>query len=124
MLNFTYKGELFTAYGYELRVSYEEATAVNEKNTSLQKFELAQNYPNPFNPSTRISYNLPQSETVTLKVYDMRGREIATLVNAKQSAGKHTVEFNAAQYNLSSGVYVYSINAGSFFDVKKLIMVK
>ena len=72
-----------------------------------KKFVLNQNYPNPFNPSTVISYQLPMSSQVTLKVYDMLGKEVTTLVDAKQDAGTYKKEWNAAK--LASGVYFYRI---------------
>ncbi len=92
---------------------------VKEKPTS---FELAQNYPNPFNPATTINYQLPTSAMVTLKVYDVVGREVATLVNARQDAGRYNVVFNAS--TLASGVYFYRLQAGSFVETKKMMLVK
>jgi flagellar hook assembly protein FlgD len=74
-------------------------------------FTLSQNYPNPFNPTTNISYGLPKAANVEIKVYDMAGREVAELVSRKQSAGRHTVQFNAS--SLASGVYVYRLTAVS-----------
>jgi hypothetical protein len=89
-------------------------------------FNLSQNYPNPFNPTTKIEYELPSSSHVSLTVYDVLGREIQTLVNERQSAGNHSVIFNAN--NLPSGVYFYrteAVSAGKrFVDVKKMILVK
>ena len=85
-------------------------------------FQLSQNYPNPFNPSTSISYQLPQSSVVTLKVYDVLGKEVASLVEGVQSAGRHTVRFDASL--LRSGVYFYRIQAGTFSDTKKLMVIK
>ena len=85
-------------------------------------YHLYQNYPNPFNPSTYISYQLPKSDFVTLKVFDVLGREIKTLVNKYQDAGKHSIEFNAA--TLASGMYIYRIYAGTFNDTKKLLFLK
>ncbi len=87
-----------------------------------KSFALNQNYPNPFNPSTVISYDLPVKGDVTLKIYDVLGREVATLVNEKQNAGSYKVTFNASK--LSSGVYFYQLQAGSFSSVKKLILMK
>ncbi len=85
-------------------------------------FVLEQNYPNPFNPVTIISYQLPQDSRVTLKVYDILGREVATLANERQDAGTHAVTFDGSR--LSSGVYFYRLIAGTFSDVKKLMLVK
>ena len=86
------------------------------------KFELNQNYPNPFNPSTVITYSVPGAEFVTLKVYDILGNEIAVLVDGERDAGTHNVEFNSS--GLSSGTYFYRIQAGSFTDTRKMILLK
>jgi hypothetical protein len=83
---------------------------------------LSQNYPNPFNPSTVISYQLSVIGFVTLKVYDILGREIATLVNEEKPAGEYEVEFNAA--NLPSGIYFYQIKAGNFVETEKMVLLK
>ncbi len=85
-------------------------------------YALQQNYPNPFNPATKISYALPKTGNVTLKVYDILGREVATLVNEVKQAGIYTVDFNAS--NLASGVYFYRILSGDFTAVKKMVLVK
>lgn len=85
-------------------------------------FALEQNYPNPFNPQTVINYELPKAVYVRLVVYDMLGREVATVVNGAQDAGYKSVEFNAA--NLPSGIYTYRLTAGTFVDVKKMLMIK
>ena len=85
-------------------------------------YALDQNYPNPFNPTTKITYALPKTGNVNLVVYDILGREVATLVNGVKQAGIHTVNFNAS--NLASGIYFYKIQAGDFNAVKKMVLVK
>ena len=87
-----------------------------------EKFALLQNYPNPFNPSTKITYNIPQRSNVSLKIYDMLGKEIATLVNEQKEVGTYNVQFDASK--LSSGVYIYSIQAGDFLVSRKMILMK
>jgi len=86
------------------------------------KFELSQNYPNPFNPSTKIIWQSPVSSQVTLKVYDVLGNEVATLVNEEKTAGSYEVEFDGS--HLSSGIYFYELRAGEFVQTKKLILMK
>ena len=86
------------------------------------RFELAQNYPNPFNPTTTIRYQLPISTTVKLSVFDMLGRELTTLVNARQPAGTYQVNFNAS--GLASGVYLYRLTTPEFTETKKMMLVK
>jgi hypothetical protein len=88
----------------------------------IYSFNLSQNYPNPFNPSTVISYQLPKDSKVSLKVFNMLGQEVMTLVNANMEAGTHTVTFDAGK--LSSGVYLYKLDAGSFSVSKKMILTK
>lgn len=88
----------------------------------LNDFHLYQNYPNPFNPLTKIKYSIPQSSLVILKVYDILGNEIATLVNEEKSSGSYTIEFNAGE--LSSGIYFYQLKAGDFISTKKLVLLK
>ena len=85
-------------------------------------FQLKQNYPNPFNPSTKISYSIPQQENVTLKVYDLLGKEVATLLNEEKPAGNYEIDFNAS--SLSSGVYLYKIQAGSYVESKKMTLLR
>jgi hypothetical protein len=86
------------------------------------KFELAQNYPNPFNPTTTIEYSIPQAGVVTIKIFDILGREVTTLVNEEKQRGNHVVKFNAS--NLSSGIYFYKLQAGSFVQTLKMILLK
>ena len=86
------------------------------------EFSLEQNYPNPFNPSTVIGYSIPQNSFVTLKVFDIIGNEVATLVNQRQPAGKYSVVFNAS--NLSNGVYFYKLKTNNFTSTRKMILMK
>lgn len=86
------------------------------------EFTLSQNYPNPFNPSTKIKFNIPQQSRVELKVYDILGKEIMTLVEGIKVAGNYEVEFNAS--SLASGTYFYKIRAGQFINVKRMILIK
>ena len=87
-----------------------------------QEFSLSPNYPNPFNPATTIEYNLPKGARVQLKVYNVLGQEVATLVDGVVTAGQHSVSFNAS--NLASGVYLYRIAAGTFVSTRKMVLVK
>ena len=94
----------------------------NQFNSVPSKFLLLQNYPNPFNPTTNIKYNISQSSKVTLKVYNLLGQELSTLVNRDQKAGNYSVNFNAS--TLASGVYMYRIQAGDYMATKKMILIK
>jgi len=89
-----------------------------------QKFVLHQNYPNPFNPATKITFEIPKNEFISLKVYDISGREVASLINANLPAGYHTVSLNASEFNLSSGVYFYKLNSADYSAIKKMILLK
>jgi uncharacterized delta-60 repeat protein len=103
-------------------IKYSQSTGVREPQISIpDHFTLFQNYPNPFNPSTTISYQLPTSSHVTLKVFDLLGCEVASLVNEVKQPGIYKVNFIA---NLSSGVYFYQLKAGSFIEAKKLILIR
>jgi hypothetical protein len=98
-------------------------TDVEEKNNSIpEKFFLSQNYPNPFNPSTKISWQSPVSSHHTLKIYDVLGNEVATLVDEYKPAGIYNVQFT--MNNLASGIYFYRLKAGSFVQTKKMILIK
>lgn len=90
--------------------------------TTVKDFTLSQNYPNPFNPNTNIKFAIPQSGLVTLKVYNMLGKEVATLVSSNLNAGAYSYDFNAA--NLASGVYFYKLETANFSEVKKMMLVK
>lgn len=96
----------------------------------VNEFSLSPNYPNPFNPSTLISYRLPVIGFVTLKVFDILGREVATLVNEEKPAGEYEVEFNAASLPsrsgsaLTSGIYFYQLKAGQYSETKKMVLIR
>ncbi len=97
-------------------------TSIGDKENIPLSFELKQNYPNPFNPSTIIKYQIPQNGFVTLKVYDILGNEVATLINKQQQAGVYQVNYNASK--LSSGIYFYQLKTGSYVDTKKMILLR
>ncbi len=113
---FDFKGEVLNS----IKVFNNNTVKVNKENRFV--FELNQNYPNPFNPTTSIEYSVVSSEYVSLKVYDMLGKEIATLVNEQQRAGRYRVNFDAS--SLASGVYIYRLSAGKFSDSKKMVLTK
>ena len=103
----------------------DSTTAVDEVNLNIPNgFLLEQNYPNPFNPTTIINYNLREHGLVRLKIFDSLGREVATLVNKIQSAGSHTIEFDAAGINLASGTYIYQVDSGGFIQSRKMIFIR
>ena len=108
-------------------------TGVKEIKPNLPlTYALYQNYPNPFNPSTTINYNLPETGHVTLKVYDILGRVVATLVNEEKNAGSYSVQFSAKGGSASGGnadkfaggIYFYRMQVGNFVQTKKLILLK
>ncbi len=134
-----YNNSLFVGGGFTSaggasanRIAEWTATSSNTQEPTINQphgYALLQNYPNPFNPTTVISYQLPTASTVSLKVYDVLGKEVMTLVNARQSAGSYTYTLNAS--NLASGVYFYRLQAGSatsgassFVQTKKMLLVK
>ena len=98
-------------------------TAVKQTYDAIPKtFSLSQNYPNPFNPSTKIEFDLPKSGVVSLKIYNILGQEIASLVNGNYTAGHYTVQFDASR--LSTGVYFYRLQSASNVAVKKMLLIK
>ncbi len=100
-----------------LHCNNNDAPIANEK-----KYELLPNYPNPFNPTTNISYQIKDNGLVTLKIYDILGKEVATLVNEVQSAGIFNVQWNASTF--SSGTYFYKLTAGNFIETKRMLLIK
>ncbi|MDQ7815961.1 MAG: fibronectin type III domain-containing protein [Melioribacteraceae bacterium] len=103
------------------------ATSVGDNEAIPNDFALMQNYPNPFNPTTKITFSLPSDNFVTVKVYDMLGREVKTLVNDYRNAGNHTMNWNGddnSGQKVASGTYIYRITAGSFVATKKMVLLK
>jgi hypothetical protein len=118
-------GTVFLADGIEGLFAYEYSTATasaEEYSKNPVVYELIQNYPNPFNPSTTIEFTLPKSEFVELKIYNILGKEVSTLVSNKLNQVNHTFQFDGM--NLASGIYFYLIETGEFQDVKKMILIK
>ena len=99
-----------------------DLVSVDDELTQPNDFELEQNYPNPFNPTTTIQFSINQKEFVSLKVYDVLGKEVAQLINEDKEPGRHTVRFNGS--NLSSGVYTYQLSAGNNLLTKKMMLIK
>ena len=95
---------------------------VDDEVNQPEKFQLSQNYPNPFNPTTNLQYAISSRQFITLKVYNLLGKEIATLVNEEKSAGEYKVEFNGN--NLPSGIYFYELKAGNITQTKKMMLLK
>ena len=102
------------------------SVGVDEENDTFLpvEFDLKQNYPNPFNPTTNIEFNLPQNSDVTLKIYDLTGREIIVLIDEPKNAGNHKIRFDATSYKLSSGVYFYTLTANGFTQTKPMMLLK
>lgn len=112
-----------TVNAVEVSWNYGDAsTDVEQIEELATDFYLAQNYPNPFNPTTNIQYSIPKTSDISLKVYDILGNEVATLVDRKQSAGVYNAKFDGS--NLASGIYFYTLRAGSFSSTKKLMLVR
>ncbi len=139
--NYNFTDDLFGVNSLKLyyrlkQIDYDgqfEYSNVLEVEVTPLTFALYQNYPNPFNPSTVISYQLPVSGDITLKVFDVLGREVATLVDEYRDAGYHEVEFNpasgignlpAGRQGLASGIYFYQLQAGSFIETKKMVVIR
>ena len=137
--SFTLSG--FTAKIYSNKTNNQlGVTSVKQADGNVPtQFLLSQNFPNPFNPSTMINYQLPMSNLVTLKVFDILGREVATLVNERQEAGTYQTTFSAqglssglsskgavpaGRQGYASGVYFYQLRAGNFSEVKKMLLMK
>ncbi|MBL8015967.1 MAG: T9SS type A sorting domain-containing protein, partial [Ignavibacteria bacterium] len=107
-------------YGHKIQAS--GLTGFSNTSESPEGFALGQNYPNPFNPSTRISFTIPEKSSVTLKVYNVAGCEVKTILNSEMQAGEHYVQFDAG--SLSSGIYFYTLCANGVSETRKMILVK
>ena len=102
--------------------SYKYSSVVNTEVSAPKNFELSQNYPNPFNPTTNISYQIPKAGFVSIKVYNIIGKEIATLVNQEEPAGEYKVQFDT--HNIASGTYFYKLTSGDVSLYKKMMVIK
>ncbi|MFZ1282444.1 MAG: T9SS type A sorting domain-containing protein [Ignavibacteriaceae bacterium] len=127
--SYSYKDENLSAVKYQYRLkqidfdgTFEYSNIVEAEILPPAIFSLEQNFPNPFNPSTKISWQSPVNSHQTLKIYDVLGNEVATLVNEYRTAGKYEAEFNAN--NLASGIYYYQLKVGEFVQTKKMVLIK
>jgi hypothetical protein len=126
--SFTDRGMNVGKYNYRLKQidfngNFEYHNLSNEVEIGIPKeYSLSQNYPNPFNPSTKIDYELPADGEISLILYDISGKEVASLINEFKTAGYYTINFNAS--NLSSGIYFYMIRANNYQMIKKMMVVK
>jgi len=103
-------------------IAFPKTTGVGDAGEMPLTFALNQNYPNPFNPSTTIRYSIPIATPVVLKIYNMIGQEVSTLVNSEHKPGNYDVKFDAGKF--ASGIYIYRIQAGSFVETKKMMLIK
>ena len=103
-------------------VQYDRVNVSTDEPSIPDHFSLSQNYPNPFNPTTTISYQLPTDSKVELSIYDMNGHKITSLINGNIKTGYHTVNWDASSY--PSGLYFYRLNAGSYSETKKMLLIK
>jgi plastocyanin len=103
-------------------ITVEIATDVQDEGISIHKFDLKQNYPNPFNPSTTINFSIPQKDFVKLKIYNLAGEELKTLINEEKDAGSYQIKFDAL--NLPTGIYFYKLNTSNFSETKKMILLR
>jgi hypothetical protein len=106
-----------------IKLAPDSPTAIRSYDNQIpSNYSISQNYPNPFNPSTTIKYSVPKVSFVTIKIYDVLGSEVATLLNEEKPVGTYELSWSAA--NLSSGVYFYQLKAGSFVETKKMILLR
>ena len=106
-----------------LKIPFGTIAQIDNSNQNIpDNYSLKQNFPNPFNPSTTIRYSVPKAGFITIKVYNILGELVSTLINEYRQAGDYEIKFNGS--NLSSGIYFYRMQAGNFVEVKKLVLVK
>ena len=115
---FDFTGELLSS----ISAFDSTATSIDEDISKINEFKLDQNYPNPYNPKTSIQYSISNKQFVTLKVYNLLGREVATLVNENKEAGNYMINLDASI--LPSGVYIYKLQAGDYVQTRKMTLVK
>ncbi|MGB3198896.1 MAG: T9SS type A sorting domain-containing protein, partial [Saprospiraceae bacterium] len=121
----TLPGGLATTFGLYVARSggCDLTTGISNLNLEIpNEYSLSQNYPNPFNPATKINFSIPVNGLVTLKIYNVLGKEVMTLINEHKPAGNYGAEFNGA--NLSSGIYFFRMETGEFVDVKRMMLIK
>jgi hypothetical protein len=111
-----------TGYGCQVHLFAENLSGGLKNNYIVHSFELYQNYPNPFNPSTTIEFDLPKSGEVSLKVFNILGEEVATLVSERLSTGSYSYEWDAS--NLASGIYLYRLQAGDYVETRKMVLMR
>jgi hypothetical protein len=112
-----------STYRANIQIEMNTVNAINDPLAGIpKKYDLKQNYPNPFNPVTKINFEIPKQGYVSLKIYDVLGREVKTLVNEIKTAGYYSVDFDAS--TLSSGVYFYKLESGTYSDIKRMMLIK
>ncbi|MBK7632779.1 MAG: T9SS type A sorting domain-containing protein [Ignavibacteriales bacterium] len=117
-------GNIYRYQGYNFTLLYKIIVTgvMNEGSNIVATYSLSQNYPNPFNPTTKIQFSIPKSNKVVIKVFDILGTEIETVVNKEKPVGTYELNWNAS--NLPSGVYFYQLRAGNFVQTRKMILLK
>ncbi len=119
----TYSGQVtISTNGGNINIPIDYLVDVKQISNVPQEFSLSQNYPNPFNPTTVISFSIPKTSNVVLKVYDSLGKEVVKLIDEKKSAGKYEINFSA--YNIASGIYYYRLEAEGMIQTKKMVLLK
>ncbi len=127
--NYSYNDDLMSSGSFSYRLkqidfdgTFDYSDIINIEVEPVAEYSLNQNYPNPFNPSTIISFSIAQRSNVNLSVFNILGEKVATLMNETKDAGNYEAEFNAS--NLTSGIYIYKLEAGNFQSTKKMMLVK